>query len=154
MAVFLKAQAPTVSIKCRAVAPDVTDTFEVVFKRHGVDESDAKLQTLHAAQKSQVIPVPDRAKFDSDEAHAQALEEHKDAAFNGVSDISALIIDNVVNIKGLTDESEQPVNFTDDSDELLDVIDQMLDSNPYRIALINGFTESLINLGEDVRRKN
>lgn len=173
-AIFLKAHATTVKIPVRAVSPDSTDVFDVEFLRHGIDHADELLSAFNKLQRTEMGAGDDDPVADTDADGSDELAKLRKRATAARLGINKLVKENVQAIHKLQDADNQPVNVVrkltpldqainsadagteSGPDEVLlaDVLDDMLNSACYRVGLMNGFLDALINLGDEVRRKN
>lgn len=180
-AIFLKANAKTVRIPVRAVSPDSSDSFDVEFLRHSIAEADELLNEFNKLQRVEMGAGDEDLTAEVEADESDELTKLRKRALAARININKMVKANVHALHKLQDADNHPVNVVRqytpldeainaadassalrsdskaaDNDEVLlaDVLDEMLNSACYRVGLMNGFLDALINLGDEVRRKN
>lgn len=158
--VYLKCQTPTVRIPCVAVSPDAVDNLHVTFKRYPTDVAAGKMKAFDAARVVKSEPLkslsdlPDDEKADIDSINEAIRAANQALQDKAESEVATILFDEIVDIEGLQDSDGNAISYKDASDEDKAGIYRALNSsNPYILALIEGYNKALVNVGE-ARSKN
>lgn len=153
-AVFLKCQSPTVAIPVIARSPDTEDNLTIVFNRYDTTKAGIKLKEFDDARRVDFADLVSEDSDDAEKKNAKIRKANDTLAEKSDKKVFDILYSEIVDIKGLVDSEGNPVDYAGaDAKDRKAIYKMLHTSNPYIVAIVGGYNQSLINIGE-ARAKN